>query len=330
MLKIISLCILIFFPDSGKTFGQSGHRVSLVFGGDVMCHQAQLVSAFDSVTKEYQFGSYFTQLRALFERADLVAANLETTLANDRYSGYPAFRSPDKLASDLRQAGFNFLFTANNHSLDQGTDGLIRTIRILNQHQFYRTGTFLSAEEKEMIHPLLIRINGHTLAFLNYTYGSNVAFPYPAHLVNLIDTAQIRNDVLKSQQAGATAIICYVHWGNEYEENPSAFQDYLADYLRKLGVTIIVGSHPHVVQPVELVQNQGRIESLCAYSLGNLISNQREGKKKEGMLLEISLDLIAGKSCIAEVHEHPTLVVRTGSRNSYNYLITLPFWPAPN
>lgn len=307
----------------------SQSTIKLIFAGDIMCHEAQISSSFDSLTNSYSFNGYFDEIEPMIQSADLALANLETTLSVDDYSGYPTFRSPDRLAESLRKTGFKLLFTANNHSLDNGTEGVYRTIRVLNHLGLLHTGSFMSAEERELLSPLVITASNIKIGFLNYTYGVNSQNSFDSFLINTIDTVGMLNDIQKANKKGCDILIAYLHWGPEYQAEPAGSQEWIASWLKKRGVRLIIGSHPHVTQPVIYDKTGNTINSVTAYSLGNLISNQREGDKKKGLLLEVCLSKSKQITYIDKVIEHPTYVSRKPTHKGYSYLITLPSSHAP-
>ncbi|HNV51596.1 MAG TPA: CapA family protein, partial [Tenuifilaceae bacterium] len=258
--------------------------------GDVMGHSPQINSAYDEVTKTYSYDSVFTRMKGVFSYANIVIANLEVTLAGEPYSGYPQFSSPDNLVDGLMSAGVDVLVTANNHSVDRGKDGIIRTIDVLSQKGIPHTGTFKDSAHRETINPLIIDKNGFRLGLLNYTYGTNgIPVPLPV-IVNLIDTALIRKDVEKTKALGVDEVIVFIHWGNEYETNPSKTQIKLAEFMKGLGVRIIIGSHPHVVQRMEATfDTDSTTGQVVVYSLGNFVSNQRKRYCNGGVVTFVQL-----------------------------------------
>lgn len=281
-------------------------RMKLLFVGDIMGHDSQIESA--KVGEEhYDYTPCFQFVEGIIEKADLAIGNLELTLPGEPpYKGYPQFRSPNALASALRQAGFDMLVTANNHSNDAGLDGVVNTIQTLDEMGFYHTGTFQSAEEKEAYYPLIVYKNQFKLAFLNYTYGTNGLRTKPPSIVNLIDEEQIEGDLRTAKALQPDAIIVIMHWGNEYQLIESKEQSELATKLFDWGADLIIGAHPHVVQPIreyEIARSgEAPKRGLVAYSLGNFISGQRRENTDGGMILEIELvkDLATGETSLSD------------------------------
>ncbi|BDX36650.1 capsular polysaccharide biosynthesis protein [Tenuifilaceae bacterium CYCD] len=285
--------LLILFAAiclSAKAQKPGNSTLNLLFLGDVMGHSPQITSAFDEKTGTYSYDSVFTRIKQVFSYADIAIANLEVTLAGKPYSGYPQFSSPDDLVDGLMGAGVDVLVNANNHSADRGKDGIIRTIEVLNQKGIPHTGTFLDSANRELNNPLIVEKNGFKLGLLNYTYGTNgIPVPSPV-IVNLIDTAIIRADVEKTRNMGVDEVIVFIHWGNEYETNPSKTQIKLAEFMKGIGVRIIIGSHPHVIQRMEAtLDTDSTIGQVVVYSLGNFVSNQRKRYCNGGVITFVQL-----------------------------------------
>ncbi len=257
----------------------------MVFTGDIMGHDTQIASALATGEPGYDYRPCFQYLEPYLQQADLVVGNLEVTLAGPPYKGYPRFSSPDELADALKEAGFDILVTANNHALDRGTEGLIRTQQQLHQRELLFTGTFTDGDQRKYYYPLLFEKNGIRVALLNYTYSTNGLKVKPPAIVNSIDTALIRSDLEKAATGEPDFILVAMHWGGEYQLTESARQRELARFLFSHGADAILGSHPHVVQPV---RGRGK-GSLVAYSMGNLISNQRKRYRDGGILVELQL-----------------------------------------
>ena len=258
-------------------------RIRLLFGGDVMQHLPQIQSARRNGGFDYR--DVFAALEPRFRAADLVVINLETTLADaEPYAGYPVFRSPAALADALHEAGVDVAVLANNHCCDGGQSGIRTTVRELERCGIRHTGVFRDSADYRHNHPLLLRRGGISIALLNYTYGTN-GLPVPAGtLVNRIDTAAMARDLAAARLTGADCIAVCIHWGNEYERRPNASQRTLARFLRRHGADLVIGSHPHVVQPYEADS-----ASAVFYSLGNLVSNQRRRYCDGGLLAEIGV-----------------------------------------
>lgn len=246
-------------------------RARLVFAGDLMQHTPQLTAA-RTPEGNFDFNASFDWVRERFRAADAAIVNLETTLSESGpYTGYPCFRSPAALAEALDSLSVDITVLANNHCCDGGSKGIRTTIRELDRHGIEHTGVFLDSSDFRARHPLRFEAGGIRFALLNYTYGTN-GLPVPSGLsVNPIDTVRIAADLAAVDRAEVDCVIACMHWGNEYERRPNKVQRQLAGLLRRHGVDLIVGSHPHVVQPYEQDSN-----GIVLYSLGNFVSNQRK------------------------------------------------------
>ncbi|MGI6098014.1 MAG: CapA family protein [Dethiobacteria bacterium] len=299
--------------------------VNLLATGDLMFHDSQLEQALNKDTGEYDFYPSFEVIAPFIQSADFAVANLETTLAGREqqgYSSFPQFNTPESLAGNLKEAGFDLLSTANNHSLDRRELGVYKTIEHLESVGLAFTGTSRSKRERDT--PVIKEINGINIAFLAYTYGTN-GIPIPegkGFLVNLIDEDLIEADIQQARSFGADMVVVFMHWGHEYHTSPSAEQKELARKLVAMGADIILGSHPHVIQPMEFIrleEEDGNVkEGFVIYSLGNFISNQHllppyipTEKVEFGMLLQIKIEKnFATETYIEDVSYLPTWVHR--------------------
>lgn len=278
--------IVVFGLLTSRAFSQDTTRISLLFLGDVMQHDSQIKSAYDLSTLQYDYTSCFQFVKPYLASADLAIGNLEVTLAGPPYKGYPQFSAPDQLALTLKDAGVDVLVTANNHCLDRGRKGLDRTIMMLDSLGFNHTGTFRDTVERMNDYPMLFEKNGFTLALLNYTYGTNGIPVTKPNVVNMIDTAVIRTDIIKAKEMLPDAIIVFMHWGHEYQSLPSKWQKDVTEFCFRQGVKLVIGAHPHVLQPMEWRKEK---DQLIAYSLGNFVSGQRDRYKNGGAMLQVSL-----------------------------------------
>lgn len=266
---------------------QDTTRLSILFTGDIMQHDSNIAAAFNPLTGKYDYSACFEYVAPIIKSADLAIGNLELTLAGKPYKGYPQFSAPNELAYELKRVGFDVLVTANNHSVDRGNKGIERTIDVLDTLSILHTGTFRDSTARASIYPLLIEKNGFRLSLLNYTYGTNgIPVKGPA-IVNLIDTLQIKRDLAKAKDQHSDAIIVFMHWGDEYQSLPNKIQKKLTELCFREGARLVIGSHPHVLQPIEWRKEK---DQLIAYSLGNFISGQRPRYRDGGVMLWIDLE----------------------------------------
>ena len=269
--------------------------LTLTAVGDLVMHMPVVNSAFSKAEQDYNFRPIFQEIRPYLQAADLTVGVLETVLTTDyrRLSGYPRFNTPAPLADALRWAGFDLIFTAHNHSLDQGVNGIDSTLAALKAAGLAATGTRQTINEKPYY---LTEINGLKLAFFSYTTLTNGLAPPPDQkwVLNTFNDHKIAWEILQLRKAGVDGIIMALHSGEEYQRYPSPADQKLYRRLFALGVDLILGSHVHVIRPLErVVLNDpfsNRLKTgLLAYSLGNFLSNQRWRYSDCGLMLTLRL-----------------------------------------
>lgn len=251
-------------------------RITLLFVGDLMQHQAQIDAA-RTPDGKYDYSSCFALVKEQISHADIAIGNLEVTLGGKPYRGYPTFSAPDEYLQAIKDAGFDVLLTANNHCLDRGKKGLERTIAQIDSLAIPYAGTYRNVAERTQRYPLFIRKKGFCIAILNYTYGTNGIKATPPNIVNYINKETILKDIHSAQAVRPDAIIACMHWGEEYQSLPNREQRELADWLLEQGVTHIIGSHPHVIQPMEL-REDGNRQHAVVYSFRKLHFQYERGK----------------------------------------------------
>jgi poly-gamma-glutamate synthesis protein (capsule biosynthesis protein) len=276
--------------EAGGEMGKNTRSLRIVFAGDVMGHDTQINAAYIDSTDTYNYRDCFSYLEPYLGNADIAVANLEVTLAGPPYKGYPRFSSPDALLDGLMNAGFNVLVNANNHALDRGGEGLERTQEVTNRKGMILTGSFISSGHREQTYPLILEKNDILLAMLNYTYGTNGLQADTPYIVNYIDTLMIQRDIEKVKLVEPDFVIASVHWGKEYQRQEDPGQRELAEFLFRHGVDVVIGSHPHVVQPVKYTRTDTGFHHLVVYSLGNFISNQRDRYRDGGIIFGLELE----------------------------------------
>ena len=294
------ICVILFtltnntsasFQEEKKVIDSTysiDNEISFLFMGDFMQHGPQIKAAKDS-NGNYNYERYFEYTESLIKEVDFAIANLEVTLAGKPYSGYPRFSAPDAYAVAIKDAGFDVLTTANNHSNDRGSLGLIRTIRILDSLNIKHLGTYQDSIEKNENYPLIIEKNGIKVGLLNYTYGTNgLETQYP-NIVNMIDEKKILRDIRLCKQKQVDKIIAIAHWGKEYLSFPDQYQKRWGEWMFSNGIDIIIGGHPHSVQPAEYRKSDLNQDQLIIWSLGNIVSNQRKEHTDGGSSLQFSL-----------------------------------------
>jgi poly-gamma-glutamate synthesis protein (capsule biosynthesis protein) len=291
--KLLTLFFVLFCNTataSGDTIcsRSADNEITLIFAGDVMQHSTQFNGALraDGV---YDFEPCFKLIKDEISSADLAIANLETPLAGRPYSGYPAFSGPDEIAADLKKTGFDILVTANNHSCDKGAKGVERTVNMLDSFGIIHTGMFRNKQERAEKYPLIVSVKNFKIAVLNYTYSTN-GMSSGKLSVNMIDSAQIVEDIETARLSSPDIIIAFMHWGDEYKRYPNEEQKKLTEMFFRYGVNLVIGAHPHVIQPMEKrYAANGRCDKLVAYSLGNLVSNQPFPNTDGGAILKVHI-----------------------------------------
>lgn len=297
------------------------HEITLLFAGDIMQHLPQLEAAWNNEFGIYIYDSCFKFVKPLLSSADLTIANLETTLAGKPYSGYPAFSSPDGLVSGMLNAGIDIVGTANNHCCDRGRTGIERTVNVLDSLGMMHFGTYKNVEAYRKRNPLIINTKGFRLAFLNYTYGTN-ANPVPeGDVVSMIEKDRISDDLKAASDAKPDKVIVFIHWGDEYQREPNDFQKVTAKFLFDGGADIIVGSHPHVLQPMEWIGADSlNKERIVVWSLGNYVSNQRKRFADGGAMFSMTLTKKKNQTTIRQAGYYLTWVfnpLESGLRRYY-------------
>lgn len=263
---------------------------TLLSSGDYLIHKMILDSV--RTANGYDFDSIFTNVKDEVSAADYSICNFEFAITETgNFNFYPHFRLPPETADALKNAGFDFLITANNHSGDDREDGIYRTVRILRDKGFQTTGTFASPDEKKYA---VVEVNGIKLGIVNYTFGTiddqglkalngNMALDANAsQCINVFQNEKLPQMFTELEQItegmkqdGAEAYIAYIHWGNEFQLTQTPVQEEIAQKLCDLGYSAIIGGHPHVIQPAAVLQSSNGNKAFCIYSTGNLVSNQR-------------------------------------------------------
>ena len=300
--------------------------VTLCFTGDLMCHSTQFNYA-NVGADTFDFTGVYTEVKTFLSESDFTVGNLETVVAgkNKGYSGYPYFNAPDDFIYALKDAGFDLLITANNHALDQGWDGVKRTIEIINDNQLYQTGTFVSKEDRDSVR--IFEINSIKIAFLAYSENTN-GLPIPKgkdFAINLIDEELMKNDIVKAREKNVDVVLVHLHFGQEYLREPDDYQKQIVNKIIEYGADIIIGGHPHVIQPVNFFKtNNAKLDSgFVAYSLGNFVSNQRWRYSDAGLILniQISKNILSDSIYIREVNYLPTWVFKGETEKGREYVI---------
>ncbi len=301
---------------------------TLAVCGDVMSHMPITTDAYDQETDTYRYTRLMAAAQPYVETADYAVANLETTLAGGpSYSGYPQFHSPDALAYDLKELGFDLMLTANNHCMDTRWKGLSRTLDVLDEAGLAHVGTSRS-EEEEAENLVVADVGGISVAFLGYTYGTNGIplpedKPYAVNLFNLdymtnlsqLDTDRLLEDLEQAKALETDLVAVMIHWGVEYQTKENRYQDTIADLLIANGADLVLGGHPHVLQPMEMrtAADENGVEhtGFVCYSLGNFISSQNKTLTDVTVVLtlELTRDNVSGETSVTGWQYQPMLML---------------------
>lgn len=323
-------------------------RAEFTVVGDVMLHMPIVRTS--QTADGYNFDDIFTYVKSYISGADYAVANLETTLSGtdggNEYTGFPNFNSPDQIAMSARNAGFDMLLTGNNHSYDYGTAGLKRTLNVLGSYDLASLGTIGDNESNRHV---IQSVGGVNVGMACYTFADiddegNVTIngittdSAAAGLINVFDYdklsqfyTEVEGEIAAMGANGADAIVVYIHWGNEYSTTVSDAQKSIAQKLCDLGVDVIIGSHPHVVQPMDLLTSSVNSEhkTVCLYSAGTFLSNLRAdvigqptGHCEDGLLFNFTLTKYNdGTVRINTVSLIPTWVLVRGSGETRDFYI---------
>lgn len=315
-------------PKQEKKEVKKEYHASFVGVGDALLHNGVYIDAAtgkigDDGYQIYDFTEMFTYIKPLIEKYDLRFYNQETIIGgkNLGLSNYPLFNSPDEIGSDLvNKIGFNLVNTATNHTLDKGTTGALYSANFWEkQENALMVGTNSSLEKRNTV--VTKEINGITYALLGYTYGTN-GIPVPSgyeYLVNLYSDTQAKQDI-EAVRDKVDVVMVSMHWGVEYTHIPTEEQKRQATYLASLGVDVIIGHHPHVIQPIEYID-----DTLVIYSLGNFISAQDGVQKRVGMIAGFDINKVVENGQTTIKIENPRADLLWTYHQYYKNFKIIPF-----
>lgn len=269
--------------DSQDKEVNENSKVTFLAVGDNLMHEKLIEEA--HTNDSYSFLPYYQNVSSYIQNADISFINQETILGgkDKGYSGYPLFNTPDEMAKDLYEVGFDVVNGATNHAYDQGLDGIHHSIQVFSQYpDMHYIGLYQSQEERDAI--TVIEKQGIRIAFLSYNQVMNYQDTPPSYTYNPFDKELMKNDVKKAKELSDIVIVS-CHWGVEYDSHPQPFQKKYAQYLADLGVDVIIGTHPHSLQPVEWINGQNGHKTLVAYSLGNFLSGSVDEDAQLGGML---------------------------------------------
>ena len=289
-------------------------KLSLLAVGDVLIHESVYKDAYNENT--YDFSHMFTKIEPILKNYDLKFCNQESTIGGSYLgiSGYPSFNSPDEIGDEIVRLGFNLISLANNHVMDRGEDAVLYSNSYWKNKDVIIAGSYSNIEEMQNIN--IYEQNGIKYAFLAYTTSLN-GYLTKEYLVNMYSDEKVKNDIEKIKDK-VDLIIVSMHWGEEYINKPNNEQIRIANYLSGLGVNLVIGHHPHVVQPVTYIN-----DTLVIYSLGNFISNQLVLGINQGIGLMVGMDIKLEDNKIVFENLYKELIL-SYSENSTNFKV-MPF-----
>ena len=301
-------------------------EITITCWGDYMNHITQIRQA---KATNYDFTDSFAAIKDIVGKSDLSIVNLETTIAKDTsdMSGYPEFATHENVIKAFKDTGFDVISTANNHAYDRRLKGIDRTIDAIEKYGLKRTGTF---KQDESTNPLIIDVKGIKVGFFSYSemlngYEKLMFNSGRDTAVNLIDMDKIKKDVDYLKKNHADVIMCYMHWGEEYSDYPNSYQKNTFKKLADMGVDLVIGSHPHTIQKSEVIENNGK-KSYCVYSLGNLVSDQRESYGQYygveiGVYSDIKIEKIGDKTTVKSFENKPYYVDKYTDSVTTRYVV---------
>ena len=313
--------------------------------GDILGHGPVLQAAIDQ-NGNYDFSEMFTYVEKHFKSFDFMVANLEVTLGGPEkgFRGYPTFNCPDSIVDALLDSGVDMMLTANNHTYDTGHDGLLRTQQVLKEKGMKYVGTRQTQDDAFYT---VQNINGIKIGMICYTYETEYdggkalnGIPLSADSASLVNSFDYTNleafyteadtAVKAMEKDGADAVMLYIHWGDEYNLSPNEYQKSIAQKLCDLGVDVIVGGHPHVVQSFDTLTSANGNKTYCIYSVGNCVSNQSRNTlsvmnstyTEDGMIFSVEFEKWNnGDVKISDVNIIPTWVNKSYAGGNTVYSI---------
>lgn len=319
---------------------------TILSGGDVILHSPFLSSnKFLQADGTYNFHDIFRFIKKDYAAADFTVLNLELTINDGVYSGYPIFRAPASIVTALKDSSVDMCLIANNHIYDNGDHGFYCTLDALDDHNMVTLGGRRNVADKDYV---IQDINGIKVGFMNYVYATGStgnlminAIPVNNETAPLINTftydnlddlySRIESNLSEMETAGVDYTIAYIHWGNEYQLTESSAQREIAAALCDLGVDALIGGHPHVVQPVDLLTNTDNThQMICLYSVGNHLSNQHRefmdsmpsGHTEDGLMSRLTIEKDhTGKVRLLAADVIPTWVYRTPNSTHPEYFV---------
>jgi poly-gamma-glutamate synthesis protein (capsule biosynthesis protein) len=294
----------------------------IISTGDIFLHTSNIEDALVE-GQRYSFDYVFEEVNEILKGSDITTCWFGGVVdTNPPFSGYPFFKSPVEILKTLKKSGFDILLRTN-HVYDFGQEGMYKTNLFIENLSLKQIGGYSSKDQSEKI--LIVQKENIKVAFLSYTYGTNGLIPKNEWEVNLIDFDKIQNDIEKSKKI-ADHVVVFFHYGNEYERKESEFQRKVAYFAASKGADIIIGSHPHVVQPLDsFILDDGR-KVYTIYSLGNFYCGQRKKYTNSGIVLKVILERsnrTNKKTKLAKIVFYPTYIIKNFNKAKQKYRVVL-------
>ncbi|MDO4313173.1 MAG: CapA family protein [Eubacteriales bacterium] len=335
--------------ENGKSETEEKTAV-ITTAGDIIMHKPFLESSVYFDGENYDYNPIFTYMKEIYEAADFAVVTTEYALTDGNYSGYPTFCSPDAIAEALAENGLDMCLLANNHIYDNGDEGLQRTMDVLTEKNLLYTGTRKSEDEKNY---MIQDVNGIKIGFFNYVFETEKVDGYKTingiavskeseNLINSFQEAEpqslyddVEQILTEMEEAGVEYTIAYMHWGVEYQTKENSYQDAIAQKLCDMGIDALIASHPHVIQPVDLLESSdGKHKMVCAYAIGNHLSNQRteymdgltNGYSEDGMVVTLTIHRdTKGKVTLEKADFIPTWVYHDQDVDDEYFILPLAY-----
>lgn len=307
-------------PVSQIINNRDNNSVTLLAVGDNLIH-IEVVQSGRREDGSYNYDHLYDEIKDEIMAADIAVVNQETILGGKEltYSGYPAFNSPTQIGDALVAAGFDVILHATNHTMDKGIKGVNNTFDFWDKYPDITVlGINKTKEDRDKIP--IVEKNGIKIAMLNYTYSLN-GYKLPKdkpYLVNMLDKKQMEKDIKKARQE-ADFVVVFPHWGTEYVYEPIKSQKDLVGFYYDLGVDLVIGTHPHVIQPVEWITSDSGHNMLVYYSLGNFLSYQKEAPRMLGGIAHVTITKDAKGTFISDAKITPIVTHYEHGPSNYNY-----------
>ena len=312
--------------------------------GDIVMHRPFLESSVYKTGETYDYNSIFKYIKDDYNAADFTVLTTEFTMTDNAYTGYPMFNSPPEIAEALKNNGIDMCLLANNHIYDSGDDGLLQTIEVYENNDLLYDGIRKTEEEKNYV---VKDIGGIKVGFFDYVFeteGGTINGNYVSDtgkaLINSFSESNpqslyddIEKNLKKMEEEGVEYTIAYLHWGVEYQTEENEYQDAIAQKLCDMGIDALIASHPHVIQPVDLLtSSSGDHQMVCCYAIGNHLSNQRTeymdglvyGYSEDGLIVSLTLHRDKkGQITLEKTDFIPTWVYHSESPDDTYYILPL-------